>query len=95
MIPEEFQLFQNYPNPFNPETSIKFALPLTSEVKLKVYDLLGKEIKLLFNENLQRGEYEITWDGTDYFSNKLPSGIYFITMETESFRKTIKSVLLK
>src|SRR5690606_8217618 len=50
IIHEEFQLFQNYPNPFNPETSIKFALPSTSEVKLKVYDLLGKEIKLLFNE---------------------------------------------
>jgi hypothetical protein len=94
-IPENFELFQNYPNPFNPETKIKFAIPSTSEVKIKVYNILGKEIKELINETRSSGEYEINWNGTDVIGNKVPSGVYFISMEALNFHKTIKSVLLK
>jgi hypothetical protein len=102
VFPKEYQLYQNYPNPFNPETKVRFALPNTSEVKIKVYDLLGKEIQEIINETRQSGEYEITWNGTDKSGNKVPSGVYFITMfafpesaEANSFQKTIKAMLIK
>ncbi len=99
---KEYRLYQNYPNPFNPETKVKFALPNTSEVKIKVYDILGKEIQEIMNETNISGEYEITWNGTDKSGNKVPSGICFITMfaipesgEANSFQKTIKAMLMK
>jgi hypothetical protein len=100
-LPSEFNLFQNYPNPFNPVTSIKFVLPIESNINIKIYNTLGKEIKELLNETRISGEYEITWDGTDNNRNKVSSGVYFIAMQANSssnnlpFRKTIKSILLK
>jgi hypothetical protein len=100
-LPSEFNLFQNYPNPFNPTTIIKFALPSESSINIKIYNSLGKEIKELLNETRLSGEYEITWDGTDNYRNKVSSGVYFITMQANNsnnnlpFRKTIKSILLK
>ena len=100
-IPSEFNLFQNYPNPFNPATSIKFALSIESNINIKIYNTLGKEIKELLNETRLSGEYEINWDGTDNNGNKVSSGVYFITMLANNsnnnlpFRKTIKSILLK
>jgi hypothetical protein len=101
--PTEYRLFQNYPNPFNLETKVRFALHTTSEVKIKVYNLLGKEIQEIINETRQSGEYEITWNGTDKIGSKVPSGVYFITMfavpessgEANSFQKTIKAILIK
>ena len=100
--PSEFNLFQNYPNPFNPVTNIKFVLPFQSNINIKIYNTLGKEIKELINETRFGGEYELTWDGIDNFSKQVSSGVYFITMEATGltqnslpFRKTIKSVLLK
>jgi hypothetical protein len=104
-----FNLYQNYPNPFNPETRIKFVLPVTSEVRINVYNILGKEIKELLNETRLSGEYEITWNGEDNFGNKVPSGVYFITMLSNpdlseksgisrlggQVQKTIKSLLIK
>lgn len=101
-IPISFDLLQNYPNPFNPETKITFTLHIESEVTIVIYNVLGEEIKELLRETRLSGEYEITWDGTDYSRAKVPSGIYFITMkalpsnrEEVSFQKTIKAVLLK
>ncbi|MCJ7555014.1 MAG: T9SS type A sorting domain-containing protein [Ignavibacteriaceae bacterium] len=101
-IPVEYRLFQNYPNPFNPETNIKFALPSTSEVRIKIYNILGKEIKELLNETRSSGEYEIAWNGTDSKGNQMPSGVYFITIsalpsnrEVVIFQKTIKALLVK
>ena len=79
-IPNKFELFQNYPNPFNPTTKIKFSVPSnvkseTSNVKLIIYDILGREVATLVNERLQLGMYEVEWDGTNY-----SSGIYFYTL---------------
>ncbi len=99
--PSEFNLYQNYPNPFNPVTSIKFVLPIESNINIKIYNTLGKEIKELLNETRLSGGYEINWDGTDNYRNKVSSGVYFITMQANNsknnlpFRKTIKSILLK
>jgi hypothetical protein len=102
IYPSEYNLLQNFPNPFNPQTKIKYIVSSESTINIKIYNTLGKEIKVLINETRNSGEYEMTWDGTDNFGNKVSSGVYFITMEAISliqnslpFRKTIKSVLLK
>lgn len=87
--PKEF-LLNNYPNPFNPQTIIKYYLPERLFVKLKVIDLLGKEIKILVDEELDIGYHEITFN-----SSGLPSGVYFYTLQTPKFAQTKKMILLK
>jgi Secretion system C-terminal sorting domain len=88
-------LKQNYPNPFNPETKIKFDIPSSASsglnaVSLKVYDIQGKQVEVLVNQNMQPGTYEIGFDGGKY-----SSGIYFYTLETGMFRETKKMILTK
>jgi FlgD Ig-like domain/FG-GAP-like repeat len=102
IYPAEFNLMQNYPNPFNPATNIKFTVSSESKISIRIFSVIGKEIKELINDTRISGEYETTWDGTDNLGNKVSSGVYFITMEANSFtqnslpfRKTIKSILLK
>ena len=90
VVPDKFYLEQNYPNPFNPITNIKFSLPEKSFVKLKVFDLLGRELQQLVNESLTAGEYKY-----DFNASLLPSGIYFYKLETENFSETRKMVLIK
>ena len=94
-VPDKFELMQNFPNPFNPTTTIKFKLGIQSRINLSVYNVLGKEIKTLAEATLSAGEYTYSWDGKDNEGNSLPGGIYFIQMKAQSFRKTIKAVLLK
>lgn len=90
-IPEHFSLSQNYPNPFNPTTTIKFALPTSHKgVRLVIYDILGKEVTTLVNEQLQPGEYSVTWDASDY-----PSGIYFYTIIAGDYIESKKIILIK
>ncbi|HEY5534021.1 MAG TPA: T9SS type A sorting domain-containing protein [Ignavibacteria bacterium] len=94
-IPDKFSLYQNYPNPFNPTTKIKFDIKKEfrnqeSEVKLSIYDILGRKIEDLVNEKLQPGSYEITFDGAN-----LPSGIYFYRLTTEGYSDVKKMTLLK
>src|SRR4030095_10294387 len=72
IIPEHFSLSQNYPNPFNTTTNIKFDLPKSGFVKITVYDLLGREVTQLLNQQLQAGSYNVDWDGSNY-----SSGVYF------------------
>ena len=90
LIPDEYSLFQNYPNPFNPVTKIKFVMPKQGFVEIKVFDLLGREVKILMNENLKPGTYETSFNGLE-----LTSGVYFYRMTTESFTETKRMVLLK
>jgi hypothetical protein len=89
-IPTEFSLSQNYPNPFNPETTIKFSIPISSFVTLKLYDVIGNEVKTLVNNQKSAGQYEVTLNASD-----LSSGIYFYKLEVGSFVETKKMVLLK
>ena len=91
----DYDLKQNFPNPFNSSTQIKFVIPNTSLVSIKVYDLLGKEITAFLNQELPHGSYTISWAAKDENNNSLPSGIYFIKLNAGSFSKTIKAVLLK
>ncbi|MCC6253602.1 MAG: T9SS type A sorting domain-containing protein [Ignavibacteriaceae bacterium] len=102
IYPTGYNLLQNFPNPFNPQTKIKYVVSSESKISIRIYNTLGKEIKVLLSETRNHGEYEITWDGTDNFGNKVSSGVYFITMEANNFsknslpfRKTIKSIFLK
>lgn len=89
-IPESFSLYQNYPNPFNPQTKIKFDVPKASFTKLIIYDLLGREIAKLVNEELKPGTYEADWDGSNY-----SSGVYFYKIISGDFVETKKMVLMK
>jgi hypothetical protein len=89
-IPGSFSLRDNYPNPFNPATVIEYQLSSASYVKLIVYDMYGKEIKTLVNENESAGTYRTSFDGTN-----LSSGIYFYRLETEGYRETKKMILVK
>ncbi len=95
ILPNTTMLYQNYPNPFNPQTKINFELNKLEKVSIKVYNVLGKEIKQLLQENLPSGEHNIQWDGKDNLGITLPSGIYFIQMIAGSYQKTIKSILMK
>lgn len=89
-LPKEFKLYENYPNPFNPTTTIKYDIANNSFVKLVVYDLAGKEVETLVNNNLQAGSYEATWSGSNY-----ASGVYFAKIEAGSYRHIIKMLMIK
>ena len=94
-VPSHFTLEQNYPNPFNPSTKIKYSIPTNvkgemSNVILKVYDVLGNEIKTLFDEEKSPGTYEVTWNAND-----LPSGVYFYQLKTGKLFKYSKNVAFK
>jgi len=90
IIPSAFELKQNYPNPFNPVTNIKFSVKETNLVTLKVYDILGKEVSALVNENLNPGEYEAKFD-----ASLLTSGIYFYRLTAGDFTAAKKLILIK
>jgi hypothetical protein len=89
-VPSKFSLSQNYPNPFNPTTTIKFDIPKSSEVKISIYDITGKELEVLVNEKLQAGTYQTTWNASNF-----SSGVYFYRLQTEDFSETKKLILLK
>jgi hypothetical protein len=89
-VPKNFELHQNYPNPFNPTTMIKYNLPKSSHVALKIYNLVGQEIATLVNELQSAGEYEITWQ-----PKGLPSGLYFYKIQAGDFSETKKIILQK
>ncbi|MGA2667908.1 MAG: T9SS type A sorting domain-containing protein [Ignavibacteria bacterium] len=98
-VPRSFELYQNYPNPFNPSTKIKFEIrpplsPLLAKegtgVVLKIYDILGREVTTLINEQLKPGAYEVEFDGTNY-----PSGVYFYKLTAGEFTETKRMVLIK
>jgi len=90
VLPNDYYLKQNYPNPFNPTTKIKFSIPETGITILKVYDIMGREVATLVNEEKTVGTYEITW-----FAEQLPSGVYFYRIQAGSFVETKKMVLMK
>jgi photosystem II stability/assembly factor-like uncharacterized protein len=90
IIPGGYSLSQNYPNPFNPKSKIKFDIAKLGEVKLIIYDVLGREVATIVNKELQPGTYEAEWDGSNY-----SSGVYFYKLITAGFTETRKMVLVK
>ena len=89
-MPSTFHLSQNYPNPFNSSTKIKYTVPQSSNIVIKVFDILGNEIETLVNEEKPVGTYELTW-----YAGDLPSGVYFYRIQAGSFVESKKMILLK
>ncbi len=88
--PKTFLLEQNYPNPFNPSTTIRYQLPVASEVKLEVYDVLGKKVATLVSERQAAGYYQYVWN-----ADGLTSGVYFYRLQAGTFTQTKKMILVK
>ena len=93
--PMTYSLHQNYPNPFNPVTNIAFDIPKATHVSLKIYDLLGRNVRTLLNEQKSPASYVAVWDGRDNRGSKVSSAVYFYRLETEHFTTTKKMLLLK
>lgn len=102
----EFELYQNYPNPFNSNTEIRFQIleksgensldsRLSSLVSLRIYNILGQEIKILMDEEIESGSYEIIWDGNDSDGSPVSSGIYFYQLNRDGYTQTNKMILLR
>jgi hypothetical protein len=103
-IPKEYKLYNNFPNPFNPVTKIKFDIPNSENrkwkiknglVSIKIYDVLGKEVATLVNENLQPGTYEILFSVNQFPNFPLPSGVYFYRLQAGDFIDTKKMLMIK
>lgn len=94
-VPDNYTLSQNYPNPFNPETTIEFSLPTASEVELKVYNILGHEVKTLAQGFYSAGPHRVVWDGSNDAGSKVASGIYLYRLSSSEFTDSKKMLLLK
>jgi hypothetical protein len=99
-IPTEFSLSQNYPNPFNPDTEVIFGIPEPSQVKVTIYDLLGKEVITLHDGELDPRYYSKRWSGNDAAGAKVGSGIYFCRIYAkgvsgQEFGRVMKMLLIK
>jgi flagellar hook assembly protein FlgD len=101
MIPNSYSLAQNYPNPFNPSTTIRFGLPQASNVTLRLYDALGREVATLLNEQRPAGYVQVVWNGTNKSSTRVASGVYFYRIEArpvdggQTFVELKKMLLIK
>lgn len=89
-IPECYKLYQNYPNPFNPVTRIKFQIPGNAEVKIEIFDIIGRKAAVLVDDKLLPGIYETSWNAADY-----PSGIYICRIKAGDYTESRKMVLIK
>ncbi len=94
-IPDNYNLLQNYPNPFNPTTTIEFEISQPSNVKVNIYDVAGRMIKELINEQKNTGKYSVTWNGKDNSGNTVASGNYFYQIISGDFVQAKKMILLK
>jgi hypothetical protein len=88
--PKEFVLEQNYPNPFNPNTTIKYYVPGNSFVTIKIYDVLGNELKTLINDEKSAGYYKIDFDASQF-----SSGIYIYELKSNEFVASKKMLLIR
>ena len=100
-LPATYELMQNYPNPFNPATTIQFALPRASSVRLEVYNVLGQEVALLADEVRPAGYHTVVWNGRNRNGTSVSSGVYIFRLTaqdisgTSSFSQLKKMILLK
>jgi hypothetical protein len=94
-IPDEYALHQNYPNPFNPTTTINYDVPQNGKIKMVIYDLMGREVRILMNHELAAGYHTLTWDGKNTIGQIASAGLYFCQLRSQNYTKTIKMLLLK
>ncbi|NQT24346.1 T9SS type A sorting domain-containing protein [candidate division KSB1 bacterium] len=94
-FPTTYAMSQNYPNPFNPETSFSIDVPQDGQVTIRVYSLLGQEVKTLLNESLDAGRFDMSWNGNNDNGFSMPSGMYFLKMNAGSFQQVRKITLIR
>ncbi|MBU2444960.1 MAG: T9SS type A sorting domain-containing protein [Bacteroidetes bacterium] len=94
-IPTMFEVMQNYPNPFNPSSTIRFAIPHQSLVTIKIYNMLGQEVKTLMNKEMSPGLYNVQWDGKDNHGQSAVSGVYVYRVVAGQYSQSMKMLLLK
>jgi len=94
-IPWKFDLEQNYPNPFNPSTEIRFTIPKFQHVSLVVYDVLGRKVKTLVNEERHAGQHRVSWNGTNDYGASVSTGVYFYELKAGDQIKTQKMLLVR
>ena len=94
-LPTTFELHQNYPNPFNPITRINYDLPVMSDAKINVYDIMGRKVKTLLDEIQPAGYYEVMWNGTNSFGDRVSSGMYFYSIHSRNFNRSRKMIFMK
>ena len=94
-LPSSFSLYQNFPNPFNPITRIMYDIPELSEVRIVVHDLMGRQVATLLNTVKNAGYYEITWDGSNQFGDKVSSGMYIYSIHAGEYNFSKKMIFIK
>lgn len=94
-IPKTYGLSQNYPNPFNPVTTIKYQLPKESEVNMKVFNIMGQEVRTLVSRYQPAGYYQIVWDGRNNYRQEVASGVYIYHFRADKYVRTMKMIILK
>lgn len=95
VAPYRYALDRNYPNPFNPTTHIQYELATAGQVKLVIFDILGKQVASLVDQRQTAGRYQVTWDGRDSMGRRVATGVYFYRIESGDFNKTQKMLLMK
>jgi len=94
-LPEKFAVHQNYPNPFNPMTTLRYDLPEDGLVNITIYDMMGREIVTLINDQQPAGYRSFVWNGTNDLGESVSAGIYLFIIKAGELRQTKKMVLLK
>ena len=95
MVPLTYDLYQNYPNPFNPSTIIRYSIPKSSHVTVKIFNMLGQEIRTLINQDQNAGVKQVLWNGKNNFGSKVSSGIYIYTIRANDYYQAKKMILMK
>jgi hypothetical protein len=95
VIPDVYALHQNYPNPFNPTTILRYDLPEDTQVRITIYDIMGREVRTLFNNQQNAGYKSVIWNATNNRGQPISAGVYLYTIEAGGFRQTKKMILLK
>lgn len=95
LLPKEFGLDQSYPNPFNPVTTINFQVPKSSRVTIKIFDMLGRQVRMLVEEDYEPGFHAVEWDGKDDAGRQVATGTYLYMMKAGDFVKVRKGMLVK
>ena len=94
IVPSDFIVLRNYPNPFNPSTIIYYELPKSENIEIKIYDILGREVRTLYNNFHKAGTYTLNWDGRNNWNSPVAAGVYFCRLKTNDQFKVHKLVLL-
>jgi hypothetical protein len=94
-LPDTYRLWQNAPNPFNPETTLRFDLAQSAEVRLEIFDALGQKVKTLVAQSLPAGAHQVRWRGVDAYGRQVSSGVYFYRLQADGYTRMNRMLLLK